>query len=124
MKGFNYPLMGPSCIPYGLSLEGRSFTEGVSEPTRGNTPLSTWWRGHEMPGSQVRGQEAGPQVSPWQAPCPLCISGCSVPKERAGFPGQPSNPPQNLQLLMLLSPQLQNDNNYYHYYPLNVKTPY
>lgn len=77
-----------------------------------------------MPGGQVQGQEAGLQGPPWQAPSPLYISGCLVPKKRAGFTGQPPHPPQNLQLLTLLSPQLQNDNNYYHHYPLNAQTPY
>lgn len=78
----------------------------------------------------MRCQAAGPGTGRWSpgspaaGPSPLCISGRSVPKERARFTGHPPDPPQDLQLLMPLSPQLQRDDNYYHYSPLNERTPY
>lgn len=63
------PRRDPIALPTGLSPEGRPFTEGVSEPARGDTPLSPWRRGHEMPGCRSRDRKVEPRV-PCSRPFP------------------------------------------------------
>lgn len=122
-EGHGLPLNGTqSGPPLAWTLKGRTFR--ASEPTGDNMPLNTWWRGHEMPGSQVQGQEAGSQGPPWQARPTRWTAGCPVPNERTGFAGPPARPPQNLWLLTSRSPQFQRDGNCHHYDLSEVWTPY